>query len=189
MVSSSMDKRFVIRRAIDTDNVLLAELNQKTFRETYIDDSDIVYDEKDLKDYFRTSVSPESFAKKIEDPKQAIWIIQNKINGQFAAFANTGPCRLSFKDIDKDKDGQFYRLYILRDYQDYGLGHFLMKVALVWIEEQFPNRPIWLGVWTENLKAQEFHKQYNFKKVGEGFYQIGNYQRPSFIMRRESSSA
>ncbi|CAF1097801.1 unnamed protein product [Adineta steineri] len=56
-------------------------------------------------------------------------------------------------------------------------------------KKQFPGRPIWLGVWSGNLKGQEFHKKYNFHKVDERYYQVGKFKRHSFVMRRDSSSS
>nr|ACD54701.1 GCN5-related N-acetyltransferase-like protein [Adineta vaga] len=187
MNSHSTNNRFVLRNATDSDNVSLAKLNQQTFFETYVNDYSTRYTKSDIKNYFNSSVSPESFAKTISDPKQATWIIEDRTNGKFAAFANAGPCKMTLPEIEKGKDGEIYRLYVLRHYQDDKLGETLMNVSLSWLEKQYPGRPIWLGVWKENLKAQEFHKQYNFKKVGERFYQIGEYKRPSFIMKKESS--
>ncbi|CAF3700768.1 unnamed protein product [Adineta steineri] len=187
--SCSIDNQFRLRRAVDTDNVPLAQLNQQSFFETYVDDCDTPYSKDDIKKYFRTSVSPETFADKIADSKQAIWIVEDKTNDEIVAFANAGPYNMPLSNVQAENDGQFYRLYIQRDYQDYGLGHCLMKVALSWLEKQFPGRPIWLGVWSGNLKGQEFHKKYNFHKVDERYYQVGKFKRHSFVMRRDSSSS
>ena len=150
---------------------------------------DTPYGKDDIKNYFRSSVSPQSFADDIADPKQATWIIEDNSNGKSVAFANAGPCTMSLPEIQPEKEGELYRLYILRDYQNDGLGHLLMKVSLSWLEKQFPGRPIWLGVWSGNYDAQTFHQQYNFKKVGERYYKIGEYERHSFIMRRDNLSS
>ncbi|UJR18594.1 hypothetical protein I4U23_005501 [Adineta vaga] len=174
MNSHSTDNQFVLRNATDSDNVSLGKLNQQTFFETYVNDYSTRYTKNDIKNYFNSSVTT--------------WIIEDRTNGKFAAFANTGPCKMTLSEIEKGNDGEIYRLYVLRHYQDDKLGETLMNVSLSWLEKQYPGRPIWLGVWKENLKAQEFHKQYNFKKVGERFYQVGEYKRPSFIMKKESSS-
>ena len=188
-LSTLKDNRFILRRAIANDNVSLSQLNRQTFLETYVYGSNTPYGKDDIKNYFRSSVSPQSFADDIADPQQATWIVEDKIKAKPVAFANAGPCTMSLPEIQPEKDGELYRLYILRDYQDDGLGDCLMKVSLSWLEKQFPGRPIWLGVWSGNSNAQSFHQQYNFKKVGERYYQIGEYKRHSFIMRRDNPSS
>ena len=124
------DKGFILRRAIASDNVSLSELNQQTFLETYVYGYNTPYGKEDIKNYFRSSVSPQSFADNIADHQQATWIIEDKTNGKSVAFASAGPCKISLPKIEPDKDGELYRLYILRDYQEDGLGHCLMKVSL-----------------------------------------------------------
>lgn len=187
--SNIKDNRFILRRAIASDNASLSELNQQTFLETYVYGCDTPYGKDDIKNYFRSSVSPQSFADDIADPQQATWIIEDKTNDKSVAFSNAGPCKMALPEIQPEKDGELYRLYVLRDYQSDGLGHTLMKVSLSWLEKQYPGRPIWLGVWSGNSDAQTFHQQYNFKKVGERYYQIGEYKRHSLIMRRDNRSS
>jgi ribosomal protein S18 acetylase RimI-like enzyme len=184
-----MDNRFVLRRAIDTDNVALSLFNQQIFRETSVNDLGAPYGEDNLKSYFCSSVSPETFAKKIADPQQAVWIIEDKTDGHLVAFANGGPCILSYPDVCVGKDGEIYRIYVRRDRQGYGLGQWLMNVVLSWLEEQFPGRPIWLGVRSDNLKAQKLYKHYNFNKVGNHYFKVGQYKSNDFVMKRENPSS
>ncbi|CAF4061282.1 unnamed protein product [Adineta steineri] len=182
-----MDNRFILRRAIDTDNVTLAELNQQTFIEAYVEDLAIPFSEEQLQSYFRTSVSPQYFAKKIADSQQSIWVVEDKTSGELVAFANVGRCEIFHPESRIDEDGEIYRLYVRRNYQGYGLGRWLMNVILSWFEEQYPRRPIWLGVWIGNLKAQNLYKHYNFYIVGDREFDVGGYKCHSKIMRRDSS--
>jgi ribosomal protein S18 acetylase RimI-like enzyme len=64
-----------------------------------------------------------------------------------------------------------------------------MNVVLSWLEEQFPGRPIWLGVRSDNLKAQKFYKYYNFNTVGNHYFKVGEYKRNDFVMKRENHSS
>ncbi|CAF2616062.1 unnamed protein product [Rotaria sp. Silwood2] len=184
-----MDHRFILRRAVDTDNIALSQLNQHAFRETFIDGFTIPIGEDNLQSYFRTSVSPEAHAKKIADPQQATWIIIDKTNNEFVAFTNAGPCTLSHPDVRAGEDAELHRIYVRRDRQGYGLGQWLMNVALSWLEERFPGRPIWVTVWSGNSKAQKLFKNYNFNKVDNYSYKLGEYNAENIIMRRESFSS
>jgi ribosomal protein S18 acetylase RimI-like enzyme len=60
-----------------------------------------------------------------------------------------------------------------------------MKVILCWLEEHYPERPIWLSVFSNNLKAQKFYNHYSFYKVGEYNYPVGECKNDVFIMKRE----
>ena len=77
--------------------------------------------------------------------------------------------------------------YIRRDRQGYGIGQWLMRVALSWLEERFPERPIWLGPASNSLKTLNFYEHDNFTIVGNRDYQVGKCKIPSFIVQRESS--
>ena len=183
-----MDNRFGLRHATDADDVALSQFNQQVIRETFVDGFAVPFDENDLESYFRKTVSPELFANKITDPQQEIWLVEDKTTNEFVAFANVGPCSIPHPDVSVREDGELYRLYVRRDRQGYELGQTLMNVALSWLEERFAGRPIWLDVWSGNLKAQKFYTYYNFKKVGEYYYTVGKYKSLQFFMRRESSS-
>ena len=182
-----MNDRFILRRANDTDDITLAELNRKTFLETYIDHLNIPLCEHDIESYFQTSVSSKIFADQIQDPQQAVWIVQDKTNGEYVAFASVGVCRIVHPDVDVNDDGEIYRIYTQRDRQGYGIGQWLMTVALLWLEERFPGRSVWLGIAANNLTALNFYKHYNFNIVNNRDYEVGKFKIHSFIMRRESS--
>ncbi len=62
-----------------------------------------------------------------------------------------------------------------------------MKVILSWFEEHYPSRPIWLSVFSKNLKAQKFYAHYGFIIVGEYEYPVGESKDHEFIMKRENT--
>lgn len=181
-----MHSQFLLRRAIDTDNIALAQLNQQTFLETYIDEFAIPIGQDDIDSHFHHTINPEIFAYKIADRRQAIWVIEDKIAAKLIAFANVGPCFLPHPDVRAGEDGEIDRIYVRRDQQGYGLGQSLMNVILPWFEENFPGRPVWLGVWAGNMKARKFYERYHFKTVGDRDYKVGDYIFNSVIMRREN---
>ena len=185
-----MDNQFVLRRANIFDIEALAELCQKTFRETFVEDFAISYPENDLDSLFRSSATPEWFAKKINDPKQAVWIIEDQINGEFVAYTVVGPVdNIPHPGICPDKDGMLRRLFVRRDRRNHGFGRQLMNVALLWLEKHFPERSIWLSVWSKNSKAQKFYAYYGFNKVDEYELSIGESKNHEFIMKRQTDTS
>jgi ribosomal protein S18 acetylase RimI-like enzyme len=183
-----MDDQFVLRRADIIDINALSQLRQKTFRETFIEDFSIPFPKKELDSFIHSSTSPESFAKKIDDPKRAIWVIEEKINGELIAFTTAGPCdtdHIPHPDVCSNKDGAIDQFYVQRNRQSHGFGQQLMNIVLSWLEEQYPARPIWLTVWSGNFKAQKFYTHYGFNRVGEFDYSVGELKTCEFIMKRQ----
>ncbi len=184
-----MDNQFVIRRADITDIEALSELRQKTFRETFEEDLSITFPKNDLDSFLRSSGSPEIFGKTIHDPQQAVWVIEDKTNGELVAFTVVGPCNIDdipHPDVCSNKDAAIYSLFIRRDLQNREFGQQLMDILLPWLDEQYPERPIWLNVWPGNFKAQKFYAHYGFKKVGECDYLVGEWKDREFIMKRQT---
>ncbi|CAF2538641.1 unnamed protein product [Rotaria sp. Silwood2] len=181
-----MDDQFLLRRADIYDINALSQLSQKTIRETFVEDFSIPYPENDLDTYFRSSASPESFAKKITDSKRAVWVIQDKRNGELVAYAVAGPCDdIPHPDVCSNQDGQLNALFVRRDHRNHGFGKQFMNLALPWLDEHYPGRPMWLTVWSGNFKAQKFYAYYDFNKVGEFDYPVGQWKDLEFIMKRQ----
>jgi ribosomal protein S18 acetylase RimI-like enzyme len=184
-----MSNQFVLRRAVVSDKDGLSALHQKSVRETFIEDLSIPYPEKDLEIYFHKAASLESFEKKILDSKQAIWVVEDQTNCELVAYAAVGPCDVNdipHPDICSYEDGALYRMYVLRNRQGHGFGRQLMNTVLPWFEENYPSRPIWLNVFSLNVKAQKFYEYYGFTKVGEYDYYIGAWKDREFVMKRHT---
>jgi RimJ/RimL family protein N-acetyltransferase len=181
--------RFVLRRAIRTDSVALSQLSQQTWRETYLQDLAMPIPENDVEFYFRTEKSPEWYAMKIADPLGATWLIEDKINDEIVAFLIVGQTEVPHSDFCIGKDGQIEYLYVRRDRQSQGLGQQLMSVALSWMKEQFPERPVWLTTSACNLKSHKFYMHYDFTIIGDFYSSVGETNRHLIIMRRVNRSS
>lgn len=186
-MSSSIDEPFILRRAIVSDNHALAQLNRHAFLQTYLEDFHLSVSQDNIDAHFRNTMTPEIFLQKLTDPQQATWVIENTLNHELIAFLNAGPCFLPHSDVSQGEDGEIDRLYVLRDQQGKGWGPWLIKEALSWFNTQYSSRPIWLGVWSGNIKAQKLFKQYGFQIVGDRDYRVGTHRFDSFIMRRDNS--
>ena len=187
MLSDCSDGRFVLRRALNTDDHALAQLNRQAFLETYVDNFRIPISQDDIDAHFRNTMTAEVFSQKIADPQQAIWVVEDTTNHRLVAFLNAGPCFLPNSDVCPGADGEIDRIYVLRDGQGHGLGSRLIKEALSWLSSQYPARPIWLGVWSGNDRAQGVFRQHGFEIVGDRDFRAGTHPFYSFIMRRECS--
>jgi ribosomal protein S18 acetylase RimI-like enzyme len=58
-----------------------------------------------------------------------------------------------------------------------------MDVGVDWLTAQ-DLRPVYIGVWSENVGAQRFYDRYGFSKVGEYGFQVGKTVDREFILKR-----
>ncbi len=175
-----MDDKIMIRRATYEDCDTLAVLGERTFKETFVEGFAIAYSADDLAQFVAQSYAPEVFAAKLADPAQALWLAF--AGDEPVGYANAGPCRLPHPEVHQ-RHGELYRLYLSQAQQGLGLGHRLMEAALAWLEYDYPG-PLWLGVWSGNLKAQAFYARYDFEKVGDYEFPVGATRDHEFILRR-----
>src|SRR5690606_34102688 len=94
-----------------------------------------------------------------------------------------GPCQLPHRDA-RPSHGELRRLYVAHEWHGRGYGRALMSAAFAWLEQTFEG-PIWLGVWSGNLKAQAIYQRHGFKKVGEYDYPVGAWIDREHIYRRD----
>lgn len=170
----------VIRPARLDDAAALAEIGRETFIDTFVTGFGIPYPEGDLTAFLNASFNADTIRKKLQEPGAAWWVAER--DGELLAFANTGPNTLPHPDA-RPSHAELRRLYIGRDAQGLGLGTKLLKLALDWMEAH-TDGPLWIGVWSGNLKAQKLYAAYGFEKAGEYDYPVGAWNDHEFILRR-----
>ena len=170
----------VIRPAVDADAAALGVLGRQTFLDTFVDGFGIPYPADDLAAFLDASFSPEAIRVKLQEPGAAWWVAER--DGELLAFANTGPNTLPHPDA-RPGHAELRRLYVSKAAQGLGLGTKLLAVALKWMEAN-TDGPLWIGVWSGNLKAQKLYATYGFAKAGEYQYPVGAWMDDEFILRR-----
>ena len=98
------------------------------------------------------------------------------------AYANAGPCTLPHPDVEPSHV-ELHRLYVRRPARGLGLGGRLLATALAWMQAQGEG-PLWLGVWSGNLKAQRLYAAHGFQQAGEYEFPVGRWRDQEFILRR-----
>ena len=99
---------------------------------------------------------------------------------RFRALA--GPCGLPHAEVTP-ACGELKRIYLLKAWQNGGLGRRLFAETLDWLQAAGP-RAIWIGVWSENFGAQRLYRRRGFEKVGEYGFAVGQTIDREFILRR-----
>ncbi len=170
-----------IRLARPDDIDALAQLKLETFRETFIAGFAIPYPPADLAIFEEKAYSPASIAIELADAAITTWIAER--DGRLLGYAKIGPCHLPHPEA-RPEHGELYQLYVRGEAQGLGLGSLLLTHALDHLAVTRPG-PVWLGVWSGNLKAQEVYVKRGFSKVGEYRFPVGTWYDEEYIFRRD----
>lgn len=170
----------VIRPARPEDAEPLARLGRETFIDTFVTGFGIPYPKDDLAAFLDAGFSTAATERKLTEPGAAWWVAER--NGDLLAFANTGPNGLPHPDA-RPSHMELRRLYVAKAAQGLGLGTELLTLSLDWMERH-TDGPLWIGVWSGNLKAQKLYAAHGFEKAGEYQYPVGRWLDDEFILRR-----
>lgn len=171
----------VLRRPGAGEAEALAALKLATFRETFVDGGfAIPYPPADLAVFERDSYAPAKVAAELADPERATWVAE--AGGRLAGYAQVGPCKLPHRDV-AHAHGELYQLYVRGDAQGSGLGRLLLDAALDHLAAARPG-PVWLGVWSGNIRAQAIYARRGFAHVGGYRFPVGSWYDDEFIFRR-----
>ena len=171
----------VLRPARADDVEALSVLKRDTFRETFVDGGfAITYPADDLALFEEASYGTPRVAEELADPAKQTWVAES--NGRLFGYAQVGPTKLPHPDARTD-DGELYQLYVRNEAQGLKLGGKLLALALDHLAETRPG-PVWLGVWSGNLRAQAIYAARGFVKVGEYDFPVGSWIDHEFIFRR-----
>jgi len=164
-----------VRQAKLADAETLAALGAATFTETF----GHLYEPHDLSEFLAAAHSPAAARQALSDPRQALWVAEAK--GRAAGYALAGPCGLPHPAVTS-RCLELKRLYVLKPWQGSGLAARLMDQAMAWMSSAAPPA-IFLGVWSENFRAQRFYARWGFQKVGEYEFEVGEARDLEFILR------
>jgi len=160
---------------------MLAELGAATFTATF----GHLYPPEDLAAFLAESHTPEQYARWAVDPAYGLWIAETN-DGQPIGYALAGPNTLPHPDA-KPGDGELRRIYVVKAAQGLGAGSLLMRAVMDFLERM--NRPLWIGVWSQNTGAQKLYARYGFTKAGEYEFPVGKSRDHEFIFRRDPVTA
>lgn len=172
----------LIRQPRIEDARALSALGRQTFVDTFVsqDGFAIPYPAEDLESYLESSFGVAATERKLAEEGAAWWVAER--DGGLLAFANAGPNGLPHPDASP-ANMELRRLYVGKSAQGLGLGTKLLALSLDWMERH-TDGPLWIGVWSGNLKAQKLYQAHGFEKAGEYEYPVGAWRDHEFILRR-----
>jgi GNAT superfamily N-acetyltransferase len=171
-----------IRAARPEDAEALGALGRQTFIDTFVaeDGFAIPYPAADLSAFLDASFATSAMKTKLAEPGAAWWVAER--DGALLAFANAGPNTLPHPEASPGHM-ELRRLYVGKPAQGLGLGSELLARSLRWMEAN-TDGPLWIGVWSGNLKAQKLYAAHGFEKAGGYQYPVGDWRDDEFILRR-----
>ena len=186
----------MLRRATPEDAEALSVLASTCYIQTFGQ----LYSSADLDRFIHEAYSPEVLRVELADPARPTWLFflekseadatvpgstdaRTASEGKLIGYVTVCPAHLPPPDV-KPTDGEVQRLYLLREYQGGGRGSMMLRHAIDYLLADGP-RPLWIGVFSENLGAQRLYGRHGFKLVGEYKFMVGDHADREFIMRRD----
>ncbi len=169
-----------IRTATNADVVLLSQLSEATFRETFGE----VNTPEDMDAYVRGNFSSERLTQELADPLATFLIVE--LSGKPVGYArlNSGaadPCVSGADPIE------LVRLYLLATNIGQGIGTALMQQCIQNAKSR-GFKTLWLGVWEHNLRARAFYRKWGFEEIGSHIFQLGNDAQIDLILQKSLSA-
>ena len=186
----------MLRRATPEDAEALSVLASTCYIQTFGQ----LYSSADLDRFIHEAYSPEVLRVELADPARPTWLFflekseadatvpgstdaRTASEGKLIGYVTVCHAHLPHPDV-KPTDGEVQRLYLLREYQGGGRGSMMLRHAIDYLLADGP-RPLWIGVFSENLGAQRLYGRHGFKLVGEYKFMVGDHADREFIMRRD----
>lgn len=150
-----------------------------TFTETF----GRLYPASDLAAYLDSAYSSDAVTVELSSPRN-FWRMVLSEDGKPIAYLECVPGHLPHPECTPEH-GEIKRIYVLQSYQGKGVGHQLMQIALKHFADRYAEAPQWVGVWSENQRAQQLYRAYGFPKVGEYTFRVGDTEDRDFILCRQ----
>ncbi len=141
-----------------------------------------LYPPEDLEAFLTSSYAPDVLRAETQDPKY-FWRMAWD-GDQALGYLQCGPVGLPHAEADPARHGELKRLYIAPAAQGRGLGKALLAAALAHLDDRYGDAPQWIGVWSENHRAQALYAAHGFVQVGAYDFPVGRVRDLEFILRR-----
>ena len=168
-----------IRQAEDRDAASLAELAERTFRDTFAH----VNRAEDIDLHCRNSYRESIQAAEIRDPNRTTLVCH--VDDGLIAYAqlrrgSPPPC------VVATKPAEIQRLYVDAPWHGKGIARVLMDSLLDTAVASGAD-VAWLGVWEQNPRAIAFYAKSGFRVVGDHIFVVGADPQRDLVMAKRLS--
>jgi diamine N-acetyltransferase len=166
-----------IRRATTADAAALAEIAERTFRDTFARDNR----PEDLEAYVVTAYSEEKQRREIENP-DGVTLLGETEEGELIAYTQMRLVQSPHGEIE------IARFYVDKNHHGQGIAQQLMQAAYD-TARALGATTIWLGVWERNLRAIAFYAKSGYRDVGSQPFLVGSDLQTDRVMARDIPSS
>lgn len=164
------------RPGVFADAEALVEFAARTYYETFA----AVNTTENMQAYLAAAFTLPQMQSELSDP-QASFIL-SEAGGKLVGYAKLLAGRPP--DCVTDEDSiELVRFYIDQAWHGSGLASALMELCLSEAKER-RFKTMYLGVWEKNLRAQAFYRKWNFSRVGEHVFYMGDDPQVDWWMTR-----
>jgi diamine N-acetyltransferase len=161
-----------IRHATPADAAALAEIAERTFRDTFARDNR----PEDLETYVTSAYSEEKQRRELENPN-GVTLLGETDDGELIAYAQMRRVRSPHGEVE------IARFYVDKNHHGQGIAQQLMQAAYDAARE-LGGTTIWLGVWERNLRAIAFYVKCGYRDVGSQPFLVGSDLQTDRVMAR-----
>ena len=165
-----------IRQATGADAASLAELAERTFRETFAQTNRA----EDIDVHCRYSYGESIQAAEIRDPGRTTLVCHVR-DGLIAygqlRWASAPSC------VVATRPAEIQRLYVDARWHGKGVAHALMA-SLLDTAVAGGADVVWLGVWEKNPRAMSFYSKSGFAVVGDHVFVLGNDPQRDLVLAK-----
>jgi ribosomal protein S18 acetylase RimI-like enzyme len=166
-----------IRRATLDDAAALAEIAERTFRDTFAADNT----PEDLEAYVASAYGEEIQRRELEHP-DGFALLGETEKGELIAYTQMRRVRSPHGEVE------IARFYVDRKHHGQGIAQTLMQAAIDQARAVGATT-LWLGVWERNLRAIAFYGKCGFLDVGSQPFLVGSDLQTDRVMARVLSPA
>lgn len=169
-----------VRQANSSDAAPLAEIAERTFRETFAGDNS----EENINLHCAQNFNAEVQGGEISD-RQLITLLAEAA-GELVGFAQL---RLEHAAacVSDDRPSELHRIYVSSEWHGRGVANELMR-AVYTAAARAGSDCIWLGVWEQNLEAIAFYRKCGFSVVGDHAFMLGRDRPRDLILAAQLDS-
>jgi GNAT superfamily N-acetyltransferase len=152
------------------------ELAARIYYETFA----AVNTPENMKAYIDSAFTPSQFASEMADPRAVFLIAES--DGRLCAYAKLLVDRPP-KCVTGEAPVELVRFYLDLSWHGSGLASTLMEACLAEARQR-GFKTMYLGVWEKNFRAQRFYRKWDFVRVGEHIFQMGDDPQVDWWMMR-----
>lgn len=148
--------------------------------------------------FIAQNLTPGTFAQYLADPHRILFVAEEQgapasapqpATGRLLAYTMLVDAPPAAADVAAVVNGvdavEFSKCYAHPETHGTGVASAIMAASLAWIAEH-GQRQTWLGVNSENERAQKFYRKHGFAVAGTRRFRVGTRTEHDFVMMRSS---